>query len=487
MFLKNINYICVIIKSIKYNNMVILIMKKFYLFFNMLILTMLCSCSKNDDYTGLTLIPPGTVTNKVDLDVRAGIVNKNESPDTYTIYLYLGPVENGVLLLEESVTLKPGESHQSGCSVETAGMKGKNCISLKVMAAGGEVYELTRDFEVVESDIRSTRLIDGAWAGIYHWSEQEGKHWNEDIKSLTDGQWREMVRSMHKIGMDVIVIQEVFRNNDYVGQHSTTVENYKGRAFYPSALYPGRMPITVKDPLEAILSEADVLGMQVMMGVGMFAWFDFTAESLKWHKNVAAELWERYGHHDSFYGFYVSEECAGNLYNSEQTSKMKSIRKKEIADFFREFKKFTQKLAPDKPVMLATNSMGVSDGADAYPALLENLDILCPFGFARMPEGDLTGKEAAELLQSFCDAAGSHLWFDLEAFLFNPDMSLYPRPIDEIIHDLKLLDNFEKVLCYQFPGVFSDPLWDFRVGEERTVRLFQDYEDYASDVKSNRN
>ena len=138
----------------------------------------------------------------------------------------------------------------------------------------------------------------------------------------------------------------------------------------------------------------------------MFAWFDFSAESLEWHKQVAKELWNKYGSHPSFYSFYISEECAGNLYNSEQTYEMQLVRKKEICDFFREIQKYIKKFAPEKPIMLATNSMGVLDGADAYPALLQNLDILCPFGFARMPKGDLTGKEAADILQNFCDDAG---------------------------------------------------------------------------------
>lgn len=461
--------------------------KRMLLGANLLMLTILASCSRESDYVGLSLIPPGTITDKVDLDVRAGIVNKGTSAESYNIYMYLGDPSEERLLLNESVTLNPGENYQSKYILETEGMVGKNEVSLKIVTADGKEISKASEFEVEKSDIRSTRLIDGAWAGLYHWSEEEGKLWNKDIKELKEDQWRDVVRSMHEIGMDVIVVQEAFRNNDYVGQHQTTVENYKGRAFYPSELYPGRMPIASKDPIEAILSEADALGMSVMMGVGMFAWFDFTEQSLKWHKNVAEELWNRYGHHNSFYGFYVSEECAGNLYNSEQTDDMKAKRKKEIADFFREFKKFTHTMAPDKPVMLATNSMGVMDGADAYPSLLENLDILCPFGFARMPEGDLTGKEAADLLQSFCDAAGSHLWFDLEAFLFNPDMSLYPRPIDEIIGDLNLLDNFEKVLCYQFPGVFSDPSWSFCLGEERTKQLFKDYKAYMDKVKSNRN
>ena len=123
---------------------------------------------------------------------------------------------------------------------------------------------------------------------------------------MTDAQWHEMVRSMHNIGMDVIVIQEVFRNQEYVGQHKMNVDNYPGKAFYPSELYPDRVPIMAHDPLEAILSEADKLGMSVMMGVGMFAWFDFSAESLEWHKQVAKELWNKYGSHPSFYSFYIT-------------------------------------------------------------------------------------------------------------------------------------------------------------------------------------
>lgn len=446
----------------------------------------LASCT-SDFRTGLTLIPPGTITDKVDLDIRAGIVNNGRSQEDYEIRLYLNGTDEKSLLETDTVSLASGESHLVRHILDTEGMSGENTVMLKVRPCSRKhADEISRTFNVIKSDIRSTRLIDGAWAGIYHWSEQEGKHWNKDIRSLTDKEWREMVRSMHKIGMDIIVIQEVFRNNDYVGQHSTDVANYSGKAFYPSALYPGRMPIAAEDPVEAILSEADSLGMYVLPGVGMFAWFDFTPESLQWHKNVARELWDRYGHHDSFYGFYISEECAGNLYNSEQTPQMQQQRKKEITDFFREFKRFTSAFAPEKPVMLATNSMGVPYGADAYPALLENLDILCPFGFARMPEGDLTGKEAADMLQGFCDQAGAHLWFDLEAFLFNPDMSLYPRPIDEIVHDLTLLDNFEKVLCYQFPGVFSDPEMSVRVGEERTLDLYEDYREYMESITAER-
>ena len=437
----------------------------------------------DENNVSLTLIPPGKITNKVDLDIRGGIINKSDQQRTFEVSIYWGREKRNTLLYESSVTVPAGKSETVKIVVPTKQRLGKHKVILKV-TDGNRTYRKTKDIEVVESDIRSIQQISGAWAGIYHWSEIEGKHWNKDIKKMTDEQWKELVRSMHKVEMDMIVIQEVFRNEQYVGKHNTTVDSYAGKAFYPSELYPGRMDITAEDPIEAILSEADRLGMNVLVGVGIFAWFDFTPESLEWHKRVAKELWDMYGHHESFYAFYVSEESGGGLDNWEQQPDMRKKRKADIVNFFKEFKSYCNSFAPGKPIMLATNSFEVPNGMDTYPALLEYLDILCPFGFARMPAGDLTGKEAADMLQEACNKAKSHLWFDLEAFLFNPDNSLYPRPIEEIIHDLNLFSNFEKILCYQFPGVFNDPDMSIRVGEERTIDLFNGYMKYLKELKA---
>lgn len=437
----------------------------------------------DENNVSLTLIPPGKITNKVDLDIRGGIINKSDQQRTFEVSIYWGREKRNTLLYESSVTVPAGKSETVKIVVPTKQRLGKHKVILKV-TDGNRTYRKTKDIEVVESDIRSIQQISGAWAGIYHWSEIEGKHWNKDIKKMTDEQWKELVRSMHKVEMDMIVIQEVFRNEQYVGKHNTTVDSYAGKAFYPSELYPGRMDITAEDPIEAILSEADRLGMNVLVGVGIFAWFDFTPESLEWHKRVAKELWDMYGHHESFYAFYVSEESGGGLDNWEQQPDMRKKRKADIVNFFKEFKSYCNSFAPGKPIMLATNSFEVPNGMDTYPALLEHLDILCPFGFARMPAGDLTGKEAADMLQEACNKAKSHLWFDLEAFLFNPDNSLYPRPIEEIIHDLNLFSNFEKILCYQFPGVFNDPDMSIRVGEERTIDLFNGYMKYLRELKA---
>lgn len=85
---------------------------------------------------------------------------------------------------------------------------------------------------------------------------------------MTDDQWRELIRSMNKLEMNMVVIQEVFRNEEYVGKHTTNVDNYVGKAFYPSKLYPGRMELTAKEPIEAILTEARQTGHERTDGSG---------------------------------------------------------------------------------------------------------------------------------------------------------------------------------------------------------------------------
>jgi len=452
-----------------------------FIFISILLLVFGC---KQQSGISLTLIPPSKISNKVNLDIRAGICNYRGNEKKIKIFLYLNEESKQNLLLEKNIVLASNTSDCVKFILPTTDMVGMNRIIL-VVTDGRKVRKLTKNIEILESGFRSTKTIDGAWIGLYHWSEEEGKNWNPDLKKVTDNEWRDLVRSMHKLNMNIIVVQETFRNQEYVGKHNIELSGYKGKAFYPSKLYKDRMPIKAKDPLEAILSEADKQDMNVFLGVGLYAWFDFTPASLEWHKKVAKELWQKYGHHPSFYGFYVSEESGGSLDNWESDEKNRIRRKEEIISFFKEFKTYCNQFAPSKPIMLATNSMGVMSGEDTYPELLKYLDILCPFGFARMPDGDLSSKQAADLLQKYCDASGAHLWFDLEAFLFNKDGSLYPRPIEQIVSDMTLLNNFEKTICYQYPGVFNDPALLFRIGEPATIKLFTDYQKYLRNLNAN--
>ena len=469
--------------------------------YSAVMLVVLCSCSvKNQLSTGkndtssrasITLVPPSPVTNKVKLDIRGAIWNNSDHDVKYDVAVYVDNVDDGSCVYRNSVQIKPSGNSGIQYYLETNKLAGNRNIIMQVTSELGKTTRI-EPVKIIDSEIRSTKRIDGAWFEFYHWSEDEGRFWNKDIIKLDNSQWKELIKGMHDIDMNIVVIQELFRNQKYVGQHNMEKEGYTGRPYYKSMVYPGNKDrsllenvengksspnypawtrIAADSALESVLDEADARGMKVFLGVGMYAWFDFTQGSLEWSEKVAKELWEKYGTHKSFYGWYISGEIAGDLGTDDS-------RRKELVHFFKEFRAYARSLAPDKPVMLATNCHGIRNSGGYYPELLSNLDILCPFGFHRMPAGDYTGSEAAKILQDYCDKAGCHLWMDLEVFLFAEKNALYPRPVDQIIVDLLMFNNFEKVCCYSYTGLMNAGWQTATPGGEKTVKLYNDYMHY---------
>ncbi|MCP4640126.1 MAG: DUF4434 domain-containing protein, partial [bacterium] len=300
-----------------------------------------------DAGVSLTLVPPGVITEQVTLDVRGAVRNDTDEARTFDVAFYLDEESEEEALHRERVEV-PGRSAR-GVSFRwpSTGHAGGHRV-IVVATCDDEVWRMDRPIQVLASDVRSTGKLNGAWVDIYHHDEAEAVPFNEELSKMTDTQWRELVRAMNRVDQNILVMTMMFQNFTHVGKHAIETEGYHGKAYYPSKRYPGRMPIAAEDPLEAILDEADRLGMYVFPGVGMYAFFDFTPASLEWHKAVADELWERYGHHDSFYGWYVSEEIAGNLGRND-------ARREELVAFFKAFGDHVRRLAPDKPVMLATN------------------------------------------------------------------------------------------------------------------------------------
>ena len=417
----------------------------------------------------LVLIPPSLVTDRIVLDVRAALWNRGEAARTYDVAVYLNRETPENLLHRERVTVAAGKAAAAGFRWPTRDHAGKHEMLL-ICRSGDQVLRTRRPLEIIASKTRSTRRIGGAWVEFYHWSEREGYLWNGEIKRMTDAEWREVPKAMHETGMNVIIIQDSLRHFDRPW-HRYEPHNFATRPFTGKAMYPSRIfdrahdagLLAAADPVEAMMSTADELGMSVFVGVGNYAFFDFGPHSLEWHKRVARELWELYGHHRSFYGWYVTEEKDGGLGNEEE--------RREIIDFFKEFTPYVRSLAPGKPVMLATNSNAVLSAEAAYAELLPQLDIIAPFGFHRLPGG----MEAAAALQQWCDDGGSHLWMDVEVFLFDQRGGLYPRPIEQIVGDLLQYDNFEQISCYSFTGLMNAPWQTRKPGGEATVKLFRDY------------
>ncbi len=455
-----------------------------------------CTARKNKENDSLSrislnIVPPSPVTNRINLDVRGAVRNNHDQPVKYDVSAYIDNISETSCIYRGSLLLKPDSCGGIKFFFNPLIYEGNRNIILTASSDKGVITAI-EPVKIIGSDIRSTKLIDGAWFEFYHWSEDEGRYWNSDIIRLNNKQWKEMIKGMHDINMNIVIIQELFRNQKYVGEHNMDSTGYKGIPYYQSDLFPVQPGISLLDnvqngksspcypewkklaadaPLESVLSEADRHNMKVFLGVGLYAWFDFTKGSLEWSKKVARELWDKYGMHKSFYGWYILNEIAGNLGADDS-------RRKELVDFFMEFTAFVRTFAPDKPVMLATNCHHVRNSGGYYPELLKYLDILCPFGFHRMPEGDYTGKEVAKILQDYCDSAKCHLWMDMELFRFGEGNALYPRHIEQVITDLSLFDNFEKICCYSYTGLLNAGWQSATPGGVRTVRLYNDYMKY---------
>jgi len=377
--------------------------------------------------SSITLVPPSPVSDKINLSVNGAVWNNENQEKEFNLSIYL----DEELLHKESLLIPANSAKGIYFQMPTNNHVGVHQI-IFVTESDGKKEKKTQSLEIFHSENRSLGTIDGAWSGFYMWGK-EGLLWNDELVKMNDVQWREHARAMNETGMNVVVLQESFRSQMFVGSHSIEKKGYIGKAYYPSKLYSGRMPIESEDPIETILSEADKRKMNVFLPVGLYAWFDFTEGSLQWHKKVAKELWDRYGQHPSFYGWYISEEIDGSLIPDKNKMEIADQRHDEIVHFFKEFRNYVRTLAPDKPVMLASNSHHIELGIDVYPKLLEHLDILCPFGSHRQPEGDLSGEEVAEKLQKLCDDAGSHLWMAFtEAVKLGTDVESLSNPPEQI-------------------------------------------------------
>jgi hypothetical protein len=72
---------------------------------------------------------------------------------------------------------------------------------------------------------------------------------------------------------------------------------------------------------------------------------------------------------------------------------------------------------------------------------------------------------------------------DMEAFSFQ-GAALVPRPIAGLIQDLRRFPNFEKILCYQYSGIFNSPESRIKPGGLSTVLLYRDYHQYLQGVNT---
>ena len=144
--------------------------------------------------TQLRLLPPSPVTTQITVDIRYSCL-KNDS-------------QSGKLRLfcDDKIL---DEQDFSGCNISgifswnASGQAGAHTLALEIIDANGNNTAVRERLTVLERSVRSPGIIDGAWIGIDHWSDQEGRLWNTELRTFDAADWREMVRGMHTLGMNI--------------------------------------------------------------------------------------------------------------------------------------------------------------------------------------------------------------------------------------------------------------------------------------------
>ncbi|MDQ1913518.1 DUF4434 domain-containing protein [Paenibacillus sp. GD4] len=305
------------------------------------------------------------------------------------------------------------------------------------------------------------KRITGSWFDFYHCNPYEGDTWNAATQQFSVNDWDAKIAEMAEAGMDTLILLSVALH---------------GKAFYPSDVMPLRWDMLCPDPLEAVLTAGDRLGLSIYLGLGFFTTPIMGSLSLEGDpspiaREMAKELASRYGRHTSFAGWYLPVEAAiyGGYFPENYI-----YYANQMSDFLRA-------LGPSK-VLIAPYGTRSVKGDSAFITQLRFLDVdyiayQDEIGVSRTTFEAV--RETFLRLREAHDLADKPLWADIELFRFQGKV-LYPGSVERIIRQIEVVSPLvDKTLCYQYHGLMNKPGSKAHAGHESSIELYQGYMDYV--------
>ncbi len=303
------------------------------------------------------------------------------------------------------------------------------------------------------------------------------KIFQDRIPQLSDADWQTLMDEYNALGFRCIIVQMAVGIKDFS-------DNSLG-AYYDSDIFP-RAYTKAADPIGSILEQCQKNGQVVFLGMCS----PLFKGDLQTTGKLMAELYARYGHYASFYGWYSSWEFG--LPNAANDSFRLSVQSEDVLAL----RHLADSLCPVMPILYSPfttsytkegiHQMGVS------PSVLEGIadgslpfDILAPHDHCGQVH-KLSNQQMVKLedgvriyasLKKACDAGGVHLWANCEGFNFayepsDSETGFYckeniftPRhiggPIDGqsglAAHTTLLRPYTEKIISFMVLGLFQKP------------------------------
>jgi hypothetical protein len=426
-----------------------------------------------------TVVPPGPVTDRVEVELRLAVPNDAPQARTFKVRFYYDKVDPRHLIAAQTVTAPPNGFAFASAWRGTAHLAGKRLLLYQVESDAG-VDEGKWSLEVVESGTTALPVLQGVWIEPF-----AALRASEGADAATiERNIRASVDAMKRLGMNVLVIAYV---------------EYHGTFFYPShieffdrdAKRLSRGKDCPFDVVGTILSQADKNGMHVFLGIGRGGdthllwefekegWHERNAEAIALGKRVAKELWERYGHRPSFYGWYFTHE-------------MNDLAK--ASAYYNPLADYCHSLSPDKPVLVAPAGTPIIDRKSLSES---RVDIFAyqdavgagyvPYRYTFNPEKRMAVLD--DIFARYKDwHAGTrkHLWSDLEIWEMDGSQGYggaYPAPFSRVKKQIEIESRFVEMLTgYAYFGFMQPPVRNGpRAVPRRAVRLFEEYVAYLKE------
>ena len=309
--------------------------------------------------------------------------------------------------------------------------------------------------------------IKGTWFEFRHHNVSEGKYWNPVCRKFTDEQWRAKIKEMHTVGMEYLVLL-----------CTSLVYEDSAESYFRTDIYPFPEDMVCKDPFGVLLDECDKWGMKVFVSCGYYgpctnAYKNMTSPDVtSLAFRAMDEIWEKYGYHKSFYGWYYPDETCIDGHFSE-----------EFINYVNAYSAHAHKIAPETKTLIAPYGTRKLVTDRSYTDQLRRLDV----DFVAYQDEVGVRKSKPEetaayykALRAAHDAAGrSALWADIEIFDFEGDVyrsALIPATMDRVKRQLEAVSDYvDVVLCYQYLGMLNEPSSVAYCGHPDSVGFYEDY------------
>lgn len=309
------------------------------------------------------------------------------------------------------------------------------------------------------------RGLDGTFFDFHHHNTAEGKYFNPALDSFAEADWRQKVREIAEIKMEYIIIM------------ATALFDH---CYFDSEVFP-RADIPCADPIEAVLDEADKLGIKVFLGNGFYGdWtkpgVNITSEEvLNRTFRAMDELAKKYSHHESFYGWYFPDEVCILLHFS-----------KKFINYVNLCSKHCREITPGRKTLIAPYGTNLTLTNSYYVDALASLDV------DFIAYQDEIGVQKTRVWQSeriFARLKKAHdkagraaLWADIELFKFEGMVyksALLPADFSRVQRQIENVSPYvDKIIGYQYTGLMNPKGSPSFAGHESSAKFYDEYCEY---------